>query len=255
MGAGASYIGVQHVEMLVTAALSVLILWLGIKHGRIALLSLLDADLEPEMAGRVAAIAEETPGVMRVEEVRLRQAGLFWFGMARIQLRRSVDITRGHEIAHQVAQAVRESIPRVEALTVHLEPYAPKTLHVLVPVAKDSLDSPLSEHFGRARFFALATLQGGSVKNVEFIENPARKEQARAGLAAIKQLFEKNTADAVITREIGEIAFHALRDYYVECFAATNGTLNDTLAGFASGTLPALTGPTHASEAAAAPSS
>lgn len=253
VGAGASYIGVQHVEMLVTVALSILILWLGVKHGRIALLSLLDADLDPEMAGRVGAIAEQTPGVMRVEEVRLRQAGLFWFGMARIQLRRSVDITRGHEIAHRVAESVCQSIPRIEALTVHLEPFAPRKMHVLVPVAENTMASPLSEHFGRAQFFALVTLDDARVANVEFIENPARQAQARAGLAAIKQLFEKNTADTVITREIGEIAFHALRDYYVEVHEAPKDTLKNVLDAFMRGAVPVLTAPTHASEAHAAP--
>jgi len=253
VGAGASYMGVENVEMFVTAGLSVLILWLGIKHGRIAFLSLLDANLEPELANRVAGIAAETPGVMRVEDVQLRQAGLFWFGIARIQLRRSVDITRGHEIAHKVAQAVRASIPRVESLTIHLEPYAPEELHVLVPVAEAELEAPLSEHFGRARFFAFATLAGERVKHVEFMENPARGHQARAGLAAIKQLFEKNSADAVLTREIGEIAFHALRDYYVEIHAAPKGTLQNALHGFLRGVLPKLTAPTHTSEASAAP--
>ncbi len=91
------------------------------------------------------------------------------------------------------------------------------------------------------------------MKRVEFIENPARQTQARAGLAAIKQLFEKNSADAVITREIGEIAFHALRDYYVEVYAASAGTLHEVLRSFAAGTLPALSAATHASEATAAP--
>ena len=251
-GAGASYIGVLHVEMLVTAGLSVLILWLGIKHGRIAILSLLDASLDPELERRVARIAEETPGVMRVAEVHLRQAGLFWFGIARIQLRRSVDITRGHDIAHRVAHAVREAIPRVESLTIHLEPFAPKERRVLVPVTGDTRESRVSNHFGRTPFFALATLEGEAVRRLEFIGNPARREQARAGLAAIKQIFEKNSADAVVTREIGEIAFHALRDYYVEVYSAPDASLADVLNRFGRGALPLLSAPTHASEAAGA---
>lgn len=255
LGAGASYTGVGHVEMLVTAALSLLIMWLGVKHGRIALLSLLDANLDPALARRVTELAEATPGVMQVTEVQLRQAGLFWFGIARIQLRRSVDITRGHDIAHRVAHAVREAIPRIESLSVHLEPFTPEELTVLVPVKSNTLESPLSEHFGRTPFFALASLAGERVRSVEFIENPARRTPARAGLAAIKQLFEKNSADAVITREIGEISFHALREYYVEVYRAPDASLADVLNPFARGALPLLPGPTHVSEAAGAPRS
>ena len=57
-----------------------------------------------------------------------------------------------------------------------------------------------------------------------------------------------------MTREIGEIAFHALRDYYVEIYSSPDASLRDVLDQFACGVLPLLPGPTHASEAAGAPS-
>jgi len=253
LGAGASYLGIAKVEMIVTAVISIFIIWLGFKHGRVALYSLLDASLDPELERRVIDAAGEVPGVMRVAEVQLRQAGLFWLGIARIQLRKSVDITRGHEIAHQVVRAVRDAIPRIESLTVHLEPFFPKELRVLVPVDGNTADAQLSEHFGRASFFALARLSGESIVNLDFIENVAREKQARAGLAAIKHIFQKNRVDVVITSEIGEISYHALQSYYVEVYEAPNAPLEKVLKQFSSGTLPMLTGPTHASEAASAP--
>jgi len=253
LGAGASYLGIAKVEMIVAAVISVFIVWLGFKHGRVALYSLLDASLDPDLERRVIEKAGEVPGVMRVAEVQLRRAGLFWFGIARIQLRRSVDITRGHDIAHQVVRAVREAIPRIESLTVHLEPFLPEELRVLVPVDGDSAGACSSDHFGRASFFALASLSGENVRNLEFIENAARDKPARAGLAAIKHIFLKNRVDVVITREIGEIAYHALRNYYVEVYGAPEASLQEVLRQFAGGTLTPLPGPTHASEAASAP--
>ena len=254
IGAGASYIGIARVEMVLTAALSMFIIWLGIKHGRVALLSLLDASPDPKLERRVIAVAEQVPGVMRVAEVQLRQAGLFWFGIARLQLRKSVDISRGHDIAHHVVHAVREAFPQIESLTVHLEPFIPDVLRALVPVTGNTASARLSSHFGRAPFFALATLSGATVNRLDFIENLARKEQTRAGLAAIKRVFEKNQADAVLTREIGEIAFYALRDYYVDIYAAPDAPLDVVLGQFAQGALPALSAPTHNSEAAGASS-
>jgi cation diffusion facilitator family transporter len=253
LGAGASYLGIARVEMIVAAVISVFIVWLGFKHGRVALYSLLDASLNPDLERRVVKAAGEVPGVMRVAEVQLRQAGLFWFGIARIQLRRSVDITRGHEIAHQVVRAVREAFPRIESLTVHLEPFLPEELRVLVPVDGNAAGARLSDHFGRASFFALATMSGEEVKSLDFIENTARDRQARAGLAAIKHIFQKNRVDVVLTREIGEISFHALQSYYVEIYDAPGGALEQVLTKFAGGGLTPLPGPTHASEAASAP--
>ncbi len=253
LGAGASYLGIAKVEMVVAALISVFIVWLGFKHGRVALYSLLDASLDPDLEHSVIEKAGEVPGVMRVAEVQLRRAGLFWFGIARIQLRRSVDITRGHDIAHQVVRAVREAIPRIESLTVHLEPFLPGELRILVPVAGDSTGARLSDHFGRAAFFALATMAGEEVKRLDFLENAARDKQARAGLAAIKHVFQKNRVDVVLTREIGEISFHALRSYYVEVYDAPDAPLEQVLKRFAGGDLMPLPGPTHPSEAASAP--
>ena len=248
-GAGASYVGVPRIEMGVTVLLAGLVAWLGLKHGRIALLALLDASPDPEIEQRVTALAQGVPGVMRVVDVQLRQAGLFCFGICRVQLRRSVDITRGHEIAHRVTQIVREGIPRIESLTVHLEPFVPSQLTVLVPVGNARRDARVSEHFGRAPYFALARLCEGTVESIDFIENPARQDKTRAGLGAIKQVFEMNRADTVLTREIGEIAFHALRNYHLEIHRAPAGGLETALAAFSRDELPRLHAPTCASEA------
>jgi cation diffusion facilitator family transporter len=213
-GGAASYAGVRYVEATVTAVLAALVLWLGLKHGRVALMGLLDASMDPALESRVAAVARGVPGVRGVAELRLRQAGLFWFGVARIQISRSLDIARGHEIAHAVVQAVRQALPRVESLTVHLEPFVPLEFTVLVPVQRDTEDTLLSEHFGRAPFFALATLTAGRVTRLDLIGNPARTHRARAGLAAVKLILRGQGVDVVLTREMGEISYHALRDHY-----------------------------------------
>ena len=77
--------------------------------------------------------------------------------------------------------------------------------------------------------------------------------ESSRGLAVIKSVLADQKVDAVLTREIGEIAFHTLRDHYVTVYCAPACTVAEALAQFAKGSLPPLTVPTHASEAAAAP--
>lgn len=71
----------------------------------------------------------------------------------------------------------------------------------------------------------------------------------RAGLEAIKQVFEDNRADSVLTQEIGEIAFHALRNYCVKIHAAPAGSLEQVLIAYSRDELSRLHAPTHASDA------
>ena len=56
--------------------------------------------------------------------------------------------------------------------------------------------------------------------------------------------------DAVLTREIGEIAFHTLRDHYVDIYAVPPATIDQALTSFSQNRLALLPKPTHASEAA-----
>jgi len=252
-GATATYFAVPYLERVVALGLAALILWLGLKHGRAALYALLDASLDPDLEREAAAIATATPGVMRVEQVRLRRSGPVRFGVAHIHLRKSIDVSRGHEVAHEVVRRVKEAIPEIEMLTVHLEPFRPVTQVVAVPAEGNAAEAGISDHFGRARFFAVAGVSGGNTTIDDFAENTVRDKAARAGLAAVKEILQEHGVDVVITREIGEIAFHTLRDSYIEVYSAPSGTVRDALDRFARGELTVLAKPTHASEGSGRP--
>lgn len=252
-GTGASYVGVSSVELVVAAGLSLLILWLGARNGLVAIYALLDASLDRELESRIKTTAEQVPGVKEVGRVRLRRAGPFRFGIAEVRVQKSTDVARAHEVADQVERAVRADVPNLEMLTVHLEPFQPQLRTVMVPAAGRGLDAAVSEHFGRAAFFVFANVSPEGVEESECVENVLRGRQARVGLAVIKRLVESRSLDVALTREIGEIAFHALRDHYVGIHAAPEGTVRDALAAFVRGELPPLAEPTHASEAAGAP--
>ena len=91
-GTGATYGGFPGVELGVSILLSILIIWIGLKHGRLALYALLDASLDPQMEEHAVRIAKQVTGVMDVTQLRLRRAGPFCFGVVHVQLRRSTDV-------------------------------------------------------------------------------------------------------------------------------------------------------------------
>jgi cation diffusion facilitator family transporter len=247
-GAGATYAGFPVAELGVSILLSLLIIWIGLKHGRLALYALLDASLDPEMEERAVRIAKQVAGVMDVTQIRLRRAGPFCFGVVHVQLRRSIDVGRAHEVAHQVVRAVRNELPQIETLTVHVEPHQSKVQTVMVPATADSPDADVSEHFGRARFFVFAEVSSAGISDVEYVENAIREASVRAGLQAIRKNLDERNVDVVITRGIGEIAFHALREHYVDVCTVTGGSVWGALTAFGEGSLLRLEKPTHNSE-------
>ena len=247
---GATHFRVPYVEGLLAIVLSGLIVWVGLSNGRIALYSLMDASLEPEMEREMVEVIRHVPGVLDVHDLRLRRAGPFCFGETHLHVAKSLDISRGHEIAEKVAAEVKTQFPCVDSFVTHIEPHRSQERRVMVPVASAAgLESRVMGHFGRADHFLLAQVDGSDIKEFEIKPNEFRDRPVRAGLNVVKHFIEAEKIDALVTRQIGEIGFHALRDHYVEVYRAEDGrSAREVLSEFAAGRLEALTAPTHSSD-------
>ena len=250
LGILASSFRMQAVEGLATMSISFFVVWIGWKNGRLSIYGLLDASIAPELERNIAKTLISIKGIKDVEKVRIRQAGLVYLGEAHIQVERSADVARAHEIAHEGVAKVKKRFPHIEALTIHIEPYKPKKWRVMIPVGekKDNLDGHISPHFGRAKYFLFVTMQDGKVNEVSIEENLFQKDKARAALSVVRDLVGKRGINAVITKEMGEIAFHALRDNFVEIYKFEGDKVEEALKQLASSALPFLTQPTHPSE-------
>lgn len=249
MALAASHAGVHYIGGGLAIAFAGLIFWVGITNGRVALYSLMDASLDPEMEQAMVAVVQGIPGVLEVHDLRVRHAGPYCFGETHLHLRKSLDIARGHEIAEKVAAKVKERFPSVDTFATHIEPHVSRERRVMVPVRDDSgLDSEVMGHFGRAAYFLFAQIDDHRIAEFEVKPNNFRDQPVRAGLNVVKHFLEAEKIDALVTQEIGEIGFHALRDHYVEVYRSQEGrTAREVLLDFAEGRLESLTAPTHSS--------
>ncbi len=115
-------LGVPYIEGVLTILISAVILWVGVKNGRIAIYGLMDATPSPELENTIAQVANAVEGVKGIGAVAVRQAGPFYFGELHLKIAGNTHVSTAHSISHEVEQAVRRQIPQVEALTVHIEP-------------------------------------------------------------------------------------------------------------------------------------
>lgn len=70
------------------------------------------------------------------------------------------------------------------------------------------------------------------------------KTRSRAGLAATKQILEE-TIDVLITKQLGEISFHTLRDGFVNIYQTDSETVENAVRLFFDGKLKRLERYTH----------
>jgi len=87
-----------------------------------ALNELMDRSPNREVIDRIRTVAEAVPGVARVEKCLVRQMGYQYFVEMHVEVDPQMTVLRSHEIAHDVKDKVRENIPRVRDVLVHIEP-------------------------------------------------------------------------------------------------------------------------------------
>ena len=98
------------------------IAWNGWHLLRPALNELMDTAPGPEVVDQIRQIANATPGVDRVEKCIVRKVGYQYFVDMHVEVDPQMTVLRSHKIAHDVKDKIRETIPAVSDVLVHIEP-------------------------------------------------------------------------------------------------------------------------------------
>lgn len=115
------------------------ILFTGINLLRPAAEELMDRSPAPDLVERATHVAESQEGVHRVEKLLMRKMGLYYVADMHLEVDPNMTVFRGHEISHEVKEAIRRAFPQIVELTIHVEPTRPGT-----PSARDEGRIPRS---------------------------------------------------------------------------------------------------------------
>jgi cation diffusion facilitator family transporter len=99
----------------------------GVRLFRSALTEILDVSPPPELIAEVRQIAGTIPGVIELEKCRVRSSGLILFIDLHVVVDRNLTVARGHEISHQVKDALLASKLGIRDVTIHIEPGEPRS--------------------------------------------------------------------------------------------------------------------------------
>lgn len=87
-----------------------------------ALFELTDTALSPEIVSKVREVAESTAGVFGTHKCYVRKLGFDHVVDLDILCDPNATIREGHEIAHNVGDALRLALPKISKVLVHVEP-------------------------------------------------------------------------------------------------------------------------------------
>lgn len=89
---------------------------------RPALSELIDTAPAPEIAQTIRDIALKVPGVLGTHKCRVRKVGFVYFVDLDVLCDPEESIRHGHEVAHNVGEAIHSALPAVAKVLVHVEP-------------------------------------------------------------------------------------------------------------------------------------
>jgi cation diffusion facilitator family transporter len=89
---------------------------------RAPLSELMDEAPDPKIVEQIRQIAADISGVARVEKCFVRKAGHLFFVEMHVEVDPQMTVLRSHEIAHDVKDKIRETMPAVSDVLVHIEP-------------------------------------------------------------------------------------------------------------------------------------
>jgi cation diffusion facilitator family transporter len=114
--------GYEHADDVAAIFAAVVIAWNGWMLLRPALNELMDRSPNREEVERIREIAAKAPGVAGVEKCLVRKMGHHYYVDIHVEVDPEMTVKRSHQIAHDVKDAIRRSIPRVHDVLVHIEP-------------------------------------------------------------------------------------------------------------------------------------
>jgi cation diffusion facilitator family transporter len=121
--------GFEKADSIAAIVAAMIIAWNGAQLLRNAVADLMDKAPGKNFEARIRQIAAETSGVDGVEKCMARKMGYEYLVDLHVEVNPQMTVQAGHDIAHQVKDKIREKLPNVRDVLVHVEPSGRKPRH------------------------------------------------------------------------------------------------------------------------------
>ncbi len=244
MGLGSNFVGLD----LDRIAAFIIVIFIAITGGKIlvdGIRVLLDASLDYPTLSLAEKLIQAEPRVVEIQGLRGRNSGRYKFLEADIVLK-TQSLEKAKFISDRISQKIRRQIKHVDRVRIHYEPSKKAHLTYALPLT-DSEGRQISDHFGQAPYFLLATVRAADrkVSEREILTNPFTQATQGKGIRAAEFLGQ-HAIDAIITKEgfEGKGPFYVFSNAGVDTLVTQRQTVAEALAelgiGFPAGEPEAL---------------
>ena len=109
---------------------SLIIAFNGVSMLRPALHDLMDHSADEALLAQVRSAAEAVPNVLAIEKLAMRKSGMGYQVLIHVQTEPTMPLDQAHALGGRVKSSIRDQIPRVQSVLVHMEPFQPSLADV-----------------------------------------------------------------------------------------------------------------------------
>ncbi len=228
----ATMVGFPIAELLISFIIAIFVLKIAVQGFYESVISLMDVKPERSIERKIVNNIKSFDEVENFRDLKLRKAGPYIFGEVKIRLKPEMKVSEAHEIMDRIEERVKVKVPELISFTIHVEPgKGKKAKRIAIPV-EDKSAKKISKSFSGCNY--VAVFESG--KLVLIFANKWKNRPIKKGLSLAKELVRKGI-DAVICMNMGEIAFHTLRDNTITIFKSPVDNVEKAIELFQKGNL------------------
>jgi cation diffusion facilitator family transporter len=244
IGIIATILKIPYMEGIAGIIIGIIIIREGIGSLKDSTFSLMDISPDKEIEKKIIKILRKEKKILKFRDLKLRKAGMYILGELTIMLKKGIKVSEAHKITEKIEEKIKFESSQIESIVIHTEPFKSKKQKIIIPIKKrQGLNSEIIDHFGRAENLMFIELNGKKLENFYYKKNPHLLREVRAGLNLIKDILKENP-DILITKQVGRISFHSLRDNLVELYHTEDSIVKDALNNYLKDNLKPLEEPT-----------
>ena len=127
------------IDLLLGLAIGLYIMWTAYKIFISSSTELMDGLQDPSIYKKVFKAIGDVKGVYNPHRVRVRQIGNQYVVAVDVEVDGSITVNQSHEIAGQVENSIKTSIPNVYDILVHMEPYGKSEKNEKFGISRENL--------------------------------------------------------------------------------------------------------------------
>ncbi|WJI09755.1 cation diffusion facilitator family transporter [Methanobacterium sp. CWC-01] len=225
-----AYLGYTSIQGVAGVFVAVLIIYMGLKLGKDAVLVLLDVGMDPEKIQTVHSLVKSIPGVEGIHDMKVRRSGPFVFAELHLETKKELPVEKAYELSEKVKVKVKEVITELDTLTVQIEPAKKDMVRFAIPLENnDGLLSTVSNHFGKASYFLIADVFKGNLKSFKIKVNPGRNLKRKKGIKSAEFLANESVDVLIAGEDVGEGPSYVLMEELIQKVDVEGDNLEDIL--------------------------